>query len=189
LNVLAVEVHQASATSSDLSFDLELIANTQPPVSNAKATLTIHAPTGGESFSAPARITISATAVDPKGYISHVEFFEGERRIGFSQIDFIRAPDPGTPIEHTLEWTNVPPGTYRLTARAKDTNGETIVFEACANRCPVAAGCRIRGPRSARAVFAGAETQSPTRREATEHNSNLRSRGHSTQWLESRGNQ
>ncbi|MEO8429154.1 MAG: Ig-like domain-containing protein, partial [Verrucomicrobiota bacterium] len=127
LNVLAIEVHQASVSSSDLSFDLDLIANAQSPVGNANAILTIHAPKDGESFLTPARITINATAIDPKGYISHVEFFEGDRRIGVSQIDFIRAPDPGTPIEHEFVWTNVPPGNYKLTARAKDTTGETIV--------------------------------------------------------------
>jgi hypothetical protein len=69
LNVLAVEVHQLSVSSSDLSFDLELIANAQPPV--ATRSDRPH-PKDGESR--PRHITISATAIDPKGYISHVEF-------------------------------------------------------------------------------------------------------------------
>ena len=48
--------------------------------------------------------------MDPKGYISRVEFFANDKSIGVSEMVFIRAPDPGTPIKHMLDWNNVPAG-------------------------------------------------------------------------------
>jgi hypothetical protein len=39
-NVIAVEIHQRTANSTDISFDLELIGNTVPPVCNAPTGLT-----------------------------------------------------------------------------------------------------------------------------------------------------
>ncbi|MBI2925491.1 MAG: hypothetical protein HYY24_07285 [Verrucomicrobia bacterium] len=91
------------------------------------ATLKITAPQEGDTFTAPADITIKAVAVDPPSYISRVVFYANGREIGVSEIVFVRAPDPGTPIEHTLEWKGVPAGEYKLTAKAKDSTGETIV--------------------------------------------------------------
>ena len=49
-----------------------------------------------------------AVAVDPEGYIPFVQFFAGERLIGVSRIDFIVAPEPGTPIHHQFTWLTKP---------------------------------------------------------------------------------
>ena len=127
-NVLAVEVHLASAASPDMSFDFELIGNAQLPSepSPTHATLVIDSPKDGATFVAPAHIPITATAVDPKGYISRVEFFANEKSIGVSEIVFVRAPDPGTPIKHTLDWNNVPAGKYTIVAKAKDSAGAVV---------------------------------------------------------------
>lgn len=146
LNVVAVEVHQRTAGSSDLSFDLELngLLVGGPDDPNKPATLTIDSPKEGTTFKAPADVVIQATAIDPKGYLSRVEFFANERSIGVSQVFFIRAPDPGTPVHHSLDWKNVPAGKYTLTAQAKDAAGAlvtaksvTILVESAAN--PIAA--------------------------------------------------
>jgi hypothetical protein len=47
-NVLAVEVHQVSATSSDISFDLELVGHTEMPTLMRKAPYLIYAGTNTE---------------------------------------------------------------------------------------------------------------------------------------------
>lgn len=91
------------------------------------ATLRITAPEDGARFEAPADIPIKAVAIDPDGYISRVEFLANGERIGVSELVFIRAPDPGTPIEHTFEWQAVPAGSYELRARAADSDGETVI--------------------------------------------------------------
>jgi hypothetical protein len=90
------------------------------------ATIQITSPREGQRFVDPAVINIAATAIDPKGYIARVEFYAGDDRIGVSEITFIRAPDPGTPIHHTFEWRNPPRGTHVLTARSIDSQGSRV---------------------------------------------------------------
>ena len=106
-NVLAVEVHQSSLTSSDVTFDLALLANVVP----APPTVSITSPTNNAVFFTPVNITINVTASDPDNPIT-VEFFEGLNKLG---------EDATGP--YTLIWSNVPPGAYSLRARATDTGG------------------------------------------------------------------
>ena len=63
------------------------------------------------------------TAVDPNGDIRHVEFFANGIYIGRSEHLTKEAVIPGRPITHFLEWKPVTLGSYRLTARAIDTQG------------------------------------------------------------------
>ncbi|WCJ59442.1 Ig-like domain-containing protein [Fontisphaera persica] len=72
-NVLAVEVHQNSATSSDLSFDLELrgypvIIRNQSPV------VTWLTPTNKAALAGPASVPLQVQATDPDGTVAFTEF-------------------------------------------------------------------------------------------------------------------
>ena len=91
------------------------------------ATLNFTAPKSGAGYLAPADITLALTAVDPAGYIARVEFQANGRLIGVSELNFFRAPDPGTPIEHSFEWKSVPAGGYVVTAVAVDTMGVRVM--------------------------------------------------------------
>ncbi|MFO1499253.1 MAG: Ig-like domain-containing protein [Verrucomicrobiota bacterium] len=93
------------------------------------ARIRITTPVDGQAFPPDSTITISALALDPNGYIAKVAFFDGEEQIGVSEITFIRAPDPGTPIQHTLEWQHPPMGKHYLTVRSLDSNGQRVVSE------------------------------------------------------------
>ncbi|MEW6159754.1 MAG: Ig-like domain-containing protein [Verrucomicrobiota bacterium] len=95
----------------------------------AGPTLKITAPADGERFVAPAAIKIQATAIDPQGYIPRVEFYAGHTRIGVSELAFLVAPEPGTPLEHAFEWRNPPAGEHVLTARAVTANGIAVTSE------------------------------------------------------------
>src|SRR5262249_27669545 len=80
-NVLAVEIHQAAANSSDISFDLEMlgiptIIYTQSPL------VTLLSPTNGTYLRAPPSITLAANASDPDGMVAKVEFFADGVKIG-----------------------------------------------------------------------------------------------------------
>ena len=108
-NVLAAEVHQANATSSDLGFDLELTGTGNfPPVVN------IASPVNGETFAAPADLAIDALPLDSDGVITKVEFF----------IDGAKAGED-TAAPYVLQLTNVPVGNYALSATATDDSGAT----------------------------------------------------------------
>ncbi len=105
-NVLAVEIHQASATSSDISFDLELIGNFAP----TPPSILISNPTNGPVLTAS--ISVTAEVFELADAVAFVEFFEGETKLG-------EAASP----PYSLVWANPPRGTYSLTAVATDRHG------------------------------------------------------------------
>jgi len=80
--------------------------------SNASPTVSITSPTSGATFTAPANITINATAADSDGRISQVEFYQGTTLIRSDRT----AP-------YSASWSNVTVGSYALTAKATDNAG------------------------------------------------------------------
>ena len=82
---------------------------------NSAPVVNITSPEEGQTFNAPATITINADATD-NGSIAKVEFFEGSVKLG---------EDLTTPYSFT--WSNVPAGTYSLTAKATDDIGASTV--------------------------------------------------------------
>lgn len=107
-NVLAAEIHQQSPTSSDISFALELIGNTE----NATPSVAIVSPGANAAFTEPASIVIGASASDSDGTVSLVEFFQGTNKLG---------EDPSSPYSFT--WSGVTQGAYALRAVATDNLG------------------------------------------------------------------
>jgi uncharacterized repeat protein (TIGR01451 family) len=79
---------------------------------NAKPSVNLTTPLNGNYFTAPAFVSISATASDSDGSISRVEFYRGSTLI-----------NTATASPYTFDWSNVPAGTYTLTARAVDNVG------------------------------------------------------------------
>jgi hypothetical protein len=106
-------------------------AGSQPPDGGTNipvhATLEITQPPDGAVLPAGKDVEIHATAIDPLGYIPRVEFYDGTARIGVSEIAFLVEPPPGTPIQHSLVWTNPAPGDHVLTAKALTARGEAVV--------------------------------------------------------------
>ena len=91
-----------------------------------QASLAITNPKEGANFNVGDPISIEAVAIDLEGYISRIEFWDFDRRIGGSEIVFIRAPDPGTPIAHSFEWRHAAAGAHKLTARVVNANGAVL---------------------------------------------------------------
>src|SRR5436190_2351919 len=71
-NVVAAEIHQADPTSSDIWFVMDLIA-TRP--ANSPPVVQLTSPTNNASFLAPPSITLSASASDPDGSVTNVDFY------------------------------------------------------------------------------------------------------------------
>ena len=82
---------------------------------SAAPTVTLSQPTNGATFAAPAAIALAATASDPDGSVTKVEFFNGATKLG---------EDATAP--YTFSWSGVGAGTYTLTARATDDFGQTV---------------------------------------------------------------
>jgi len=80
------------------------------PLGNPTVALT--SPVTGTTFNAPATITLSATASDPGGTVSTVQFYNGATLLGSAT---------NSPYSYT--WSTVSPGIYTITAVATDNSG------------------------------------------------------------------
>ncbi len=81
---------------------------------NAPPTVSITAPAAGSTYTSPASIQVSATAADSDGTIASVAFLANGSALG---------TDTSSP--YSFDWTNVPAGSYTLTAVATDNLGAT----------------------------------------------------------------
>jgi glucose/arabinose dehydrogenase len=81
---------------------------------NSSPTVSITSPVNNATFTAPASITINATAADADGDVTLVEFFNGATKLG---------EDDTAP--YTFTWSNVAAGSYALTAKATDDSSAT----------------------------------------------------------------
>ncbi len=81
-------------------------------VQNTAPTVSITTPATNTSYTAPATINIVAAATDVDGTISKVEFYNGPK--------LLHTEYNGT---YSYSWSNVPAGTYSLTAKATDNKG------------------------------------------------------------------
>ncbi|RBL93393.1 glycosyl hydrolase family 18 protein [Chitinophaga flava] len=79
---------------------------------NVPPTVSITAPANNATFTAPASITLQATASDSDGQVVKVEFYNGTTLL---------ATDSTAP--YTYAWNNVPAGSYTVKAIATDNKG------------------------------------------------------------------
>ena len=91
------------------------------------AVLNMVTPTRGERLRIGSECSLKLMAVDPNGFLPVVSFWANDKPIGESRIQFIRAPDAGTPIEHNLIWKIDSEGPIRLEAVAVDASGNRVV--------------------------------------------------------------
>lgn len=81
---------------------------------NTAPTVRITSPANGATFTAPANVTVTATATDAEGPVERVEFYRNNLLVG-----------EDTTAPYTFTNTALPAGTYTLQARAYDTEGLT----------------------------------------------------------------
>jgi hypothetical protein len=105
LTAVATDSLGAQSTSAAVVVTVNAAPNVAPSV-------VISSPSGGASFTAPAAITLQATASDSDGTIQNVEFYANGALVG---------SDASNPYAAT--WSNVAAGTYSLTAIATDNAG------------------------------------------------------------------
>lgn len=86
-------------------------ATTTPPA-NVLPTITMTAPANNANFLTSATVTLTANAADSDGTISKVEFFNGSTKLG----EDLTSP-------YSFAWSNVPAGTYAVSAKATDNQG------------------------------------------------------------------
>jgi hypothetical protein len=96
------------------------LLDSSPPRSLAKApnqrpTVSLTSPVNGARFAPGSDIALSATASDPDGTVSKVEFYrDGTTLLGTDSTN-----------PYSIVWTAVPAGIYSLSAKATDNKGAT----------------------------------------------------------------
>lgn len=93
-------------------------------------SVAITVPTNNSLFHVPTNVLINATAADPDGTVTKVEFYRGTVKLG----EDLTAP-------YSLTWTNPSFGVYQLTARATDNSGlmaTSAVVQIIVNNPPTA---------------------------------------------------
>ena len=88
---------------------------------NIVPLVSIAAPLENSEFTTGSSISIRASASDPDGSVTKVEFFEGTTKLG----EDLTAP-------YTFIWNNVPDGIYSLNAVATDNENGVSTSEAIA---------------------------------------------------------
>lgn len=88
---------------------------------NQAPAVSITSPAGGASFTAPATVTITASASDADGTIAKVEFYNGSTKLG-----------EATASPYTYTWSNVAAGSYSITAKATDNGSASTTSAAVA---------------------------------------------------------
>jgi regulation of enolase protein 1 (concanavalin A-like superfamily) len=114
-NNVAAGTYQLTAIARDntgATRTSEIVTITVNSAGNQLPNVALTSPASGASFTAPANVTIQATASDSDGSIARVEFYRGSTFIG---------SDTTSPYSAT--WSNAPSGSYTLTARAFDNTG------------------------------------------------------------------
>ncbi len=106
----------------------------RPGNPNSPPSVAITTPTSGATYTAPASISLTANAADSDGSVTKVQYFIGGVSAGQS-----------TAAPWTVNWTNVPAGTYSITAQATDNASDTttsapvtVTVNPAANVPPVA---------------------------------------------------
>jgi len=79
---------------------------------NIAPSVSIKTPVTNTRYTAPATVNMIATAADVDGTISRVQFYNGTK--------LLHTEYQGT---YSYAWTNVPAGTYTITAKATDNKG------------------------------------------------------------------
>lgn len=98
-------VTPASNATYTATYQAEAVVNQHPSVS-------LTAPSGGATISQGTATPVSATASDPDGTVTGVEFFDGATSLG---------TDNASP--YSVSWTPTTLGAHSLTARATDNGG------------------------------------------------------------------
>jgi beta-glucanase (GH16 family)/PKD repeat protein len=100
----------APAAQTDLYIDN--IYYSGGAAANPAPIVNLTAPANNAVFTAPASISLEATATDANGTVTKVDFYNGATLLGTDQTS-----------PYSFTWTDVAPGTYTVTAKATDNEG------------------------------------------------------------------
>jgi hypothetical protein len=128
----------AVATSPDQIYGLDNVTLTATTAAvGSPPVVALTAPLATNVFTAPATIAITASASDPDGSVTKVEFYNGAAKLA-----------EATNAPYAFSWSNVLAGSYTLTAQATDNSSNVTTSSAVNVTVSPPAGAPVvtRGP-------------------------------------------
>jgi len=107
LTAVASDADGGTTTSTPVTVTVQAGTTTNKP-----PTVTLTSPASGSTATAPASLTLSATASDPEGRLARVEFYSGTTLL-----------NSDTSAPYSFTWSSVPAGNYSIKAVAYDADG------------------------------------------------------------------
>ncbi|MBI4210560.1 MAG: Ig-like domain-containing protein [Candidatus Diapherotrites archaeon] len=115
-NSVAAGTYTLTAKATD-NLGAQTVSTAISVTVNQPPAISITSPADGDTAVAPADIGISADASDTDGTISSIDFYNYTALIGSASI-----PANHSSVTGTFTWSSIAPGTYSLTAVAKDNH-------------------------------------------------------------------
>jgi hypothetical protein len=122
-----------------------------PPPTNRPPVVAINSPAAGSTYTAPATVSVTATASDPDGTVARVDFYAGSTPIGSD-----------TTSPYAASWSGVAAGTYALTAVARDNAGASTTSATVTVVVSSSTGTALPGPWTGRDIGSPAIAGSAT---------------------------
>ena len=131
---LAVSSYNPGRRATGMFTNVRVVGSAATPTPGlTPPTVSLTSPAAGGTFTAPATIPMLATASDPDDGVAQVEFYANGALLGIARM---------APYGHP--WFGVGPGTYSLTAVARDRRG--AVAKSAARSITVRAGSTSNTP-------------------------------------------
>jgi Bacterial Ig domain/Calx-beta domain len=83
----------------------------------------VSSPADGSQIPSGTPVEITVQATDPDGHTHAAEFYANGHKLGEVVLNFLVPPPPGETQSFDFTWQNAPPGSYVLSARARDDDG------------------------------------------------------------------
>ena len=115
---LAVTAHNNNALNTSTLDNVTATVGAAPPP-NQPPTVALTSPANNATYTAPANITITATASDSDGSVAKVDFYNGATLL-----------ETATACPYSFTWNGIAAGTYTLTAKATDNSGASTTSPA-----------------------------------------------------------
>ena len=115
IQVMSLALHSVANTSVTLNANSREAKTNKPLLvftADEAPSVSIGSPLANAVFAAATTINVAANVADSDGSVAKVEFFQGATLIGTA-----------TSAPYSVNWSNVPAGSYSLSAKATDNSG------------------------------------------------------------------
>lgn len=145
MGVCSNRLYTLCETATNVLLVSRLLPSASPASNQPPSFVRLNTPTNGTVIPLPGVLRLDATCEDIDGWVSSVDYYLGLSFLG-----------SGTDSFFSFAWTNPPPGTYPITAVARDNWGATLSSEPVTVTLNLRPSAQITAPETGTKLFAPA---------------------------------